>query len=112
MQITPIRKVISARRRPGWIITRITVLHDDRLTRPLKKQADGTFAAVSWDEALSGIAERLNQVRDTHGGDAFAFCGGGGQGNHLGALYAQQLLSAMGSQSSSEYNTSAQVSST
>lgn len=71
--------------------------HDDRLTQPLKKLADGTFQTVSWDEALTDIANRLNGVRDTHGSDAFALCGGGGQGNHLGALYSQQLLSAMDS---------------
>ena len=71
--------------------------HDDRLTQPLKKLPDGSFKAVSWDEALTDIANRLNGIRDTHGGDTFALCGGGGQGNHLGALYSQQLLAAMDS---------------
>jgi len=71
--------------------------HDDRLTQPLRRLPNGTFEAVSWDEALSDIASRLNQVRENHGGEAFAFCGGGGQGNHLGALYSQQLLAAMDS---------------
>jgi anaerobic selenocysteine-containing dehydrogenase len=71
--------------------------HDDRLQEPLKRQGDGTFAPVTWDEALADIAARLNRVRDTHGPDTFALCGGGGQGNHLGALYSQQLLAAMDS---------------
>ncbi len=71
--------------------------HDDRLTQPLKRLPDGAFEPVSWDEALSDIAKRLNQVRETHGSNAFALCGGAGQGNHLGALYSQQLLTAMDS---------------
>lgn len=69
--------------------------HDDRLKYPLKRQPDGTFVRVSWDEALTDIAERLRRIRDKHGGDAFAFVGGGGQGNHLGGAYASQLLAAM-----------------
>jgi anaerobic selenocysteine-containing dehydrogenase len=69
--------------------------HDDRLTHPLKRQPDGSFARVSWDEALSDIAQRLKAIRTAHGGDAFAFAGGGGQGNHLGGAYSRQLMAAM-----------------
>ncbi len=69
--------------------------HDDRLQHPLKRQPDGSFVRVSWDEALTDIAERLLCIREKHGGDAFAFVGGGGQGNHLGGAYARQMLTAM-----------------
>ncbi|WP_320819074.1 molybdopterin-dependent oxidoreductase [Thalassolituus sp.] len=69
--------------------------HKDRLTHPLKRQPDGQFVEVSWDEALRDIATRLNTIRYQHGGDAFAFVGGGGQGNHMGAAYSRQLLAAM-----------------
>lgn len=69
--------------------------HADRLTHPLKRQPDGSFVRVSWEQALGDIAQRLNTIRDTHGGDAFAFVGGGGQGNHLGGAYGRQLLPAM-----------------
>ncbi len=71
--------------------------HADRLTEPLKRRPDGQFEPVSWDDALTDIARRLVAIRDEHGGDAFAFAGGGGQGNHLGTPYSQQLLAAMGS---------------
>lgn len=72
--------------------------HADRLEHPLKRQPDGTFARVTWDEALDDIAARLNQIHKAHGGSAFAFLGGGGQGNHLGGAYgARQMLAAMGS---------------
>jgi anaerobic selenocysteine-containing dehydrogenase len=70
--------------------------HDDRLNHPLKKQADGSFEKISWDQALSEIAQRMTGVRDSYGGDAFALVGGGGQGNHLGGAYAGQLRYAMG----------------
>lgn len=69
--------------------------HDDRLQYPLKRQADGSFARVSWDDALNDIARQLVGIRKAHGGDAFAFVGGGGQGNHIGGAYSRQLLAAM-----------------
>lgn len=71
--------------------------HDDRLQHPLKRQPDGSFERVTWDEALRDIAKRLNDIKARHGGKAFAFYGGGGQGNHLGGAYGRQLLKAMGS---------------
>lgn len=69
--------------------------HEDRLKYPLQRQADGRFVRVSWDEALDDIARRLRAIREQHGGRAFAFYGGGGQGNHLGGMYSQQLHKAM-----------------
>lgn len=69
--------------------------HSERLQHPLKRADDGSFVPVSWESALADIATRLKTIRDTHGGDAFAFVGGGGQGNHLGGVYSRQILSAM-----------------
>jgi anaerobic selenocysteine-containing dehydrogenase len=69
--------------------------NDDRLQHPLKRQDDGSFKKVSWDEALSDIATQLVKTRDELGGDAFATAGGGGQGNHLGGIYLAQMRSAM-----------------
>ncbi len=70
--------------------------HADRLQHPLQRQPDGSFVRVSWDAALDDIARRLLHLREAHGGDAFAFLGGGGQGNHLGGAYGSgQLRAAM-----------------
>lgn len=69
--------------------------HADRLTHPLKRQADGSFQEIPWDQAIQEIADQLVKIRDAHGGTAFASVGGGGQGNHLGAAYGRQLLYAM-----------------
>lgn len=67
----------------------------DRLEHPLRRQPDGTFQRVSWDEALTDIARRLVAIREAHGGRAFAMYGGAGLGNHLGAPYARELILAM-----------------
>lgn len=67
----------------------------DRLEHPLRREPDGSFVRVGWDEALADIARRLLAIRERHGGRAFAFYGGGGQGNHLGAAYSRQLRKAM-----------------
>src|SRR6201993_1078268 len=60
----------------------------DRLTTPLRRRADGSFEPISWDTAISEIAERLNHIRSTYGGNAFALYGGGGQGNVSGGPFA------------------------
>ena len=40
----------------------------ERLTRPLIKK-DGKQVEASWDEALDLVADKLTQIRDTHGPD-------------------------------------------
>jgi anaerobic selenocysteine-containing dehydrogenase len=69
--------------------------HPDRLRHPFKRLPDGGFERIGWDQALAEIAGRLVGIRDGHGGKAFAFVGGAGQGNHLGSAYSRQLLPAM-----------------
>lgn len=69
--------------------------NEDRLEHPLKRQADGSYARIRWDDALSEIASRLLNIRKQHGGEAFATAGGGGQGNHLGGAYLGQMRAAM-----------------
>jgi anaerobic selenocysteine-containing dehydrogenase len=80
--------------------------HADCLTTPLRRRTDGTFEPLDWDTALAEIAQRLNELHRTCGGQAFALYGGGGQGNHLGGAYGRSLLRAMGS--SNRYNALAQ----
>lgn len=72
--------------------------HADRLRTPLERQPDGSFRPVSWDQAIGAIAARLGALRDRHGGHALAYYGGGGQGNHLGGIYAGALRAAMGTE--------------
>ena len=37
--------------------------HSGRLQHPLKRQADGGFVQVSWDEALGFVAEKMNKIK-------------------------------------------------
>jgi anaerobic selenocysteine-containing dehydrogenase len=69
----------------------------DRLTTPLRRRADGTFEAIDWNTAIREVAARLAAVRDTHGGNAIFYYGGGGQGNHLPGAYATATRRALGS---------------
>ncbi|MDT7041634.1 NADH-quinone oxidoreductase subunit NuoG [Candidatus Nitronereus thalassa] len=45
-------------------------VHPDRLKSPLIRQADGSFATVTWEEALDCAAEGLTRVKTMHGADA------------------------------------------
>jgi len=68
-----------------------------RLTSPLKRRPDGSFAEIDWDTAIAEITDRLGEIRARHGGDKIFFYGGGGQGNHLGAANAFAFRNALGS---------------
>ena len=69
----------------------------DRLTSPLRRRADGSFEAISWDTAIREVAARLAAVRDKYGGETIFYYGGGGQGNHLPGAYATATRRALGS---------------
>ncbi len=69
----------------------------DRLTSPLRRRPDGSFEEIDWPTAISEVAQRLAAVRDSHGGDAIFYYGGGGQGNHLPGAYATATRRALGS---------------
>ena len=53
----------------------------ERLVEPLVRQADGSFAPGSWNEALDLVADRLRASRRLHGADSVAVFGGGGLTN-------------------------------
>ena len=43
--------------------------HPDRLTRPLRRTAGGTFAPIGWDEALDEVAGTFRQAAERHGSE-------------------------------------------
>jgi anaerobic selenocysteine-containing dehydrogenase len=67
-----------------------------RITSPLRRRSDGGFDEVDWNTAIAEIAARLNAIRAEHGGYAFGFYGGGGQGNTLTGPYGLSVMRAMG----------------
>src|SRR5262245_12206233 len=69
----------------------------DRVTSPLRRRPDGSFAEIDWDTAIREVAARLAAVRDRHGGETIFYYGGGGQGNHLPGAYATATRRALGS---------------
>ncbi|MDX2302830.1 MAG: molybdopterin-dependent oxidoreductase [Microscillaceae bacterium] len=70
--------------------------HAPRLQSPLRKKSDGSFEEISWDTAIQEIAEKLLQIKNTHGGETIAYAGGGGQGNHFPGMYAAASRVALG----------------
>jgi len=48
---------------------------EDRLTRPLVRQADGQLAPVSWEEAVAFAGRKLAEIRGQRGGPAIGVIG-------------------------------------
>ena len=95
------KKIIGDENHPvseGYICQKATRLNyyqnQVRLTSPLRRKEDDTYEEISWDTAIREIAEKLVQIRDTHGGKSIAYAGGGGQGNHLGGVFGSQIRAA------------------
>jgi formate dehydrogenase alpha subunit len=44
--------------------------HPDRLQYPLIRQGDGTLAEATWEEALEFVAQRLSEIKVSHGPQA------------------------------------------
>ena len=55
----------------GWNAASF-INHPDRLKTPLIRQGD-SFEQVTWDEALTLVAERLETIRDESGPDSIGF---------------------------------------
>lgn len=70
--------------------------HKQRVQHPLKKRPDGTFERISWDQAITEIAAKLNAIRTAHAPRSIAFAGLGGQGNHSAGLGGIPLMYGIG----------------
>ncbi|MBX7192272.1 MAG: molybdopterin-dependent oxidoreductase [Sandaracinaceae bacterium] len=68
----------------------------DRLRSPMRRRPDGSYEAIDWDTAIREVAARLREVVSRHGGESILYYGGGGQGNHLGGAYGNDLLQVLG----------------
>lgn len=68
----------------------------NRITKPLKRNDSGGFDEISWDQAISEIAQKVLDLKTSYGGHSLAYYGGGGQGNHLGGVHSGALRGAMG----------------
>ncbi len=61
---------------PRWRAQLDFVYHKDRLQYPLKRvgeRGEGEFEKISWDEALDTIADKLLELKRTHGPESVAW---------------------------------------
>ena len=73
--------------------------HPDRIHFPLKRtgeRGDGSYARVSWDEAMDEIAQRLTSVIDRYGPESFAVAQSGATGLGDSGL-ARRFMNHVGS---------------
>lgn len=68
----------------------------DRLISPMRRRPDGSYEPIDWDTAIREVAGRFVAIGEKYGGESVLYYGGGGQGNHLGGLYADSFLKALG----------------
>ncbi len=99
-----IEKIRGDKQHPGskgYLCNKATRLNHyqngrDRIYHPLRRNVDGSFDEISWDTAISEIAEKLQKVKEEHGGDKILYVSGG-QGNHIVGPYGASTRSALGS---------------
>ena len=75
----------------------------ERILEPMRRQADGGFAPISWADALDLVAERLRTGRAEHGADSVGVFGGGGLTNEKAYQLGKFTRLALGS-SRIDYN--------
>ncbi|MGA8256627.1 MAG: molybdopterin-dependent oxidoreductase, partial [Nocardioides sp.] len=89
--------------RKGWTAAGLRG-HRERLTSPLvRDRATGELHAVSWDDALDLIADRIRNLQVEHGRDAIAVFGGGGLTNEKAYALGKFARVALGT-SQIDYN--------
>jgi len=62
------------------------VTTESRLLHPMQRQPNGSFARVSWDEALGDIASRLERLRRDRGPESVLYYEASGSHGALGRL--------------------------
>ena len=76
------------------------VYHPDRLTRPLRRtgpKGSGQYEPISWDDAISEVADRLGGVIDRSGGEAILpYSFAGTQGLVQMGVMASRFFDALG----------------
>lgn len=66
----------------------------DRLTNPLRKNENNEFETVSWEEAYSEIAEKVNRIIEAEGPQTLAAVT---DADTSGAFYTKRFINALGS---------------
>ncbi|MFK7894933.1 MAG: molybdopterin-dependent oxidoreductase [Myxococcota bacterium] len=73
----------------------------ERLKKPIRKRADGTWEEIEWDAAMNLAVTRLLDIREKHGANANGFYIGNPTGHNVGGqLYIPPFLNGMGTERS------------
>ncbi|MDO4290486.1 MAG: molybdopterin-dependent oxidoreductase [Eggerthellaceae bacterium] len=67
---------------------------EDRLTNPLKRTDSGAFEAISWDDAIKEIAEKIKRIVEDDGPQALAMIQ---DPRPSGSYYTKRFMNALGS---------------
>src|SRR5207248_473679 len=86
----------------GWTAT-ATLAHPDRLLTPLARDTCGMLVPVTWDEALTRVAQAIGDMQAQHGKDAVGIFGGGSLTNEKAYLLGKFARVAVGT-SQIDYN--------
>lgn len=78
---------------------------EDRITEPMLKQADGSFKAVTWEEALTFAGSRLREIRDARGGRSIGVIGGNRLTNEEAYLLQKFARSVLGTNNIDHHRT-------
>jgi len=78
---------------------------EDRLTKPLVRQANGEFAAVSWEQALDFAAKGLKEARDSRGGSSIGVIGSNRTTNEEAYLLQKFARSVLGTNNIDHHRT-------
>ena len=70
--------------------------HPDRIRKPLKRQADGSFVEISRDRALDEIAEKMMAIKDRYGARSMGIWKGEAVGFLQQEEYARRFTHAFG----------------
>ena len=72
----------------------------DRLEHPLKKQQDGSYVEISWEQAMAEIGTKVKSLRKDHSPDAIGMYVGTAAGfSVLHPVFAQGFMTGLGSKS-------------
>ena len=70
--------------------------HRDRLLKPLKREENGSFTPIPYEQALDEISQRMQKIKDRHGARALGFWKGEGLGFFQQEAYVRRFARALG----------------
>ena len=73
----------------------IRTYYEDRLRYPLRKQDDGTFKRITWDEAFDEISSNMNRAKEEFGPESVGIYSGSGN-DGMAPRYAARFSNAFG----------------